>query len=233
MKFIISIIISLCISNIFSQTIAKYDISLEEFRQLNSEYVSNGYHVISIIGYELNNTETYSVIWNYNKNNITTDVEVGLNNQELQLAFFQTKDNYIITFLTSYIIGNEQNYAYIAQAISANFKYYVSQVYYDASYYQLEEKLEFYKSINYRLNFINSYVVDGFEQYVAIFDNKTVANWDYGIRMTESEYQSKSDSLISQGYKLLAISGYNYTEDGSIVSRDAYAAVWVLEGISF
>jgi hypothetical protein len=97
----------------------------------------------------------------------------------------------------------------------------------------LEEKLEFYKSINYRLNFINSYVVDGFEQYVAIFDNKTVANWDYGIRMTESEYQSKSDSLISQGYKLLAISGYNYTEDGSIVSRDAYAAVWVLEGISF
>jgi hypothetical protein len=233
MKFIISIIISLCVSNIFSQTIAKYDISLEEFRQLNSEYVSTGYHVISIIGYELNNTETYSVIWTYNKNNIITDVDVGLNKDELQLAFFHNKDNYIITFLTSYIIGNEQNYAYIAQAISSNFKYYDSQVYYDASYYQLEEKLEYYKSINYRLKFINSYVVDGFEQYVAIFDNKTVANWDYGIRMTESEYQSKSDGLISQGYKLLAISGYNYTDDGSIVSRDAYAAVWVLEGISF
>lgn len=231
MKFIILIIIIFCVSNIFSQTIAKYDISLAEFRELNSEYVSTGYHVISIIGYELNNTETYSVIWTFNKNNITTDVDVGLNDDELQLAFFNNKDNYIITFLTSYVIGTEQNYAYIAQAISSNFKYYDSQVFYDMSYYQLQQKLEYYSSVNYRLKFINSYVVEGDEQYVAIFDNKTVTNWDYGIRMTESQYRSKSDSLTSQGYKLLAISGYNYTDDGSSVSRDAYAAVWVKEDL--
>ena len=227
------IVLILCVNKISLQTIAKYDISIDEFRQLNDEYTGNNYRVISIIGYELNNNETYSAIWSFNHNNISTVVDVGLDGDALQLAFFNTKDNYIITFVTSYAIDNRQYYAYIAEAITVNFNDYDSQVYYDMSFYQFFEKINYHTSMNYRLRFINSYVVDGFEQYVAIFDNRTVANWTYGIRLTASEYQTQYDSLISQGYKLLSISGYNYTEDGSTVMRDAYAAVWVIEGIYF
>lgn len=227
MNFLFLSTIIVLISEISAQNIAKFDINLAQFRSLDSNYSSQGYCVISIIGYELNNTETYSVIWanNIKKENIIFNV--SLTADDLQNFYLSSStNNYVISYLTSYEIRGIEYYTYIAKVIPN--VTYDTQVFYSMSLYQFQENYDIYVTKGYRIAFISGFRIDDYESYTVIFVNSNVTGWAYNIQMTGDEFQLKNTYYISRGYKLLSISGYNYT-DGTSGYRDAYTAVWAIQ----
>src|SRR5436190_1879412 len=75
-----------------------------------------------------------------------------------------------------------------------------------------------YVSQGYRLIWVNGYSINEVDYYAAIWEQSSDPAWVARHRMTAAEYQVAFDLYLSQGYRLLEVSGY------SVNAVDYYAA---------
>ncbi|MEH2072309.1 MAG: hypothetical protein V7K47_29860 [Nostoc sp.] len=72
----------------------------------------------------------------------------------------------------------------------------------------------------YRLVHVSGYAVNGQDRYAAIWEKSDGPAWVARHGLTSSQYQATFDQLVSQGYKLVDVSGY------SVNGQARYAAIW-------
>jgi basic membrane lipoprotein Med (substrate-binding protein (PBP1-ABC) superfamily) len=70
--------------------------------------------------------------------------------------------------------------------------------------------------------FIKTNVAQALEQdrYAAIWEQSSGSAWQARDGLTSAEYQTTFNQLVSQGYRLVDVSGY------SVNGQDRYAAIW-------
>ena len=79
---------------------------------------------------------------------------------------------------------------------------------------------DLYLSQGYRLVWVNGYAIGDSDYYAAIWEQGSGPAWVARHRMTATDYQAAFDLYLSQGYRLLEVSGY------TINGTDYYAAIW-------
>ena len=72
----------------------------------------------------------------------------------------------------------------------------------------------------YRLTCVSGYESNGQALYAALWDQSSGAAWEAHHGMTAAQYQATFSQLVSQGYRLLFVSGYG------VNNQDFYAACW-------
>jgi hypothetical protein len=72
----------------------------------------------------------------------------------------------------------------------------------------------------YRLTCVSGYEASGQANYAAIWTQSGGATWQAHHGMTAAQYQTTFNQLVSQGYRLLFVSGYG------VNNQDFYAACW-------
>lgn len=91
-----------------------------------------------------------------------------------------------------------------------------------ASQYQSE--FERQAARGYRLICISGYESGGSDHYAAIWKKTDGRDWTARHALTERQYQTTSDALARQGYRLTWIDGY------AISGEERYAAIWEKRG---
>jgi Bacterial tandem repeat domain 1 len=72
----------------------------------------------------------------------------------------------------------------------------------------------------YRLLNVSGFAVAGQDRYAAIWEQRQGPPWEARHGMTAAQYQAEFDRLVSQGYRLVDVSGYD------VGGQDRYAAIW-------
>ncbi len=77
-----------------------------------------------------------------------------------------------------------------------------------------------YTSQGYRLQWVSGYTVGGTTFYAAIWDKAAGGAWVAHHGMTSSDYQTKFNTYVGQGYRLKMVNGYN------VAGSARFAAIW-------
>lgn len=85
---------------------------------------------------------------------------------------------------------------------------------------QYQQEFNKFKDQGYRLVHVSGYGVGGRDLYAAIWEKRPGPAWIARHGMTADQYQQQFDTLKSQGYRPVDISGYNAG------GQDLYAAIW-------
>ena len=72
----------------------------------------------------------------------------------------------------------------------------------------------------YGLAWVSGYSLNGDDRYAAVWYNDNGPQFVAHHRMTSSQYQSYFDQYVSQGYRLIEVSGYAFGNEAN------YAALW-------
>ena len=72
----------------------------------------------------------------------------------------------------------------------------------------------------YRPVDVSGYTVNGTDFYAAIWEQRSDVTWAARHRLTASQYQAAFDDFLSQGYRLIDVSGYELN------GEEYYAAIW-------
>jgi hypothetical protein len=77
-------------------------------------------------------------------------------------------------------------------------------------------------SQGYRLVQVSGYSINNEDRYAAIWELSSGPAWQARHGLISEQYQATFDDLVSQGYRLVQVSGY------SVNNEDRYAAIWEL-----
>lgn len=134
----------------------------------------------------------------------------------------QTFDNlvasgYRLAYVSGYTINNDPRYAAVWEKKPS--PAWVARHGLTSAQYQ--QAFNTYVSQGYRPVLVNGYTVNNQDRYVAIWDKSASGAWVARHGLTSTDYQTTTNSLVGQGYRLRHVSGY--TVDG----QARYAAIWV------
>jgi hypothetical protein len=141
----------------------------------------------------------------------------GMTSPQYQEEFtkFTTK-GYRLVNISGYGINGKDYYAGIWKKSSGSA--WVARHGMTSAQYQKEfDKLAKH---GYRLIDISGYNVGGQDHYAGIWEKSSGSAWVARHGMTSAQYQKEFDKFAKQGYRLVAISGYD------IRGEDHYAAIW-------
>ena len=75
-------------------------------------------------------------------------------------------------------------------------------------------------SQGYRLTWVSGYTMNNDPRFAAIFEKKPSPAWVAHHGMTSADYQSKFNTYVSQGFRLVLVNGY------TVNGVDYYVAIW-------
>ena len=152
-----------------------------------------------------------------NKLYLTKIAFYGLSSSDYQKYFdLHTSNGYRLKKVSGYEINGSARFAAVWEQVSG--PAWVAKHNMTSSSYQ--SNFNTYKSQGYRLQWVSGYTVNGITYYAAIWDKATSGAWVAHHGMSSSDYQSKFNSYVGQGYRLKMVNGYNVNG----VAR--FAAIW-------
>jgi hypothetical protein len=113
-------------------------------------------------------------------------------------------DGFRLVVVSGYAIGGEARYAAIWQRDPGP-PFVARHGMTSAEYQQAFDKNV---ADGFRLAMVNGYRVGDQTLYAAIRDKKATPAWVARHGMTSGEYQTEFNSLVSQGFRLIDVSGY-------------------------
>jgi hypothetical protein len=188
----------------------------DEFQAKFDDLVSQGYRLKMVNGYAVGSRALYCAIWD-KAPSTEWKARHGMTSDAFQKTFDSLlSQGYRLTHISGYGVGGVAYYAAIWDKSPGP----EWQARHGMTSAEFQKTFDSLVSQGYRLKHINGYGVSGVDYYAAIWHKSGGPAWRAHHRMTSSGYQETFDSLISQGYKLKQVSGY---EAGA---GALYAAIW-------
>lgn len=124
--------------------------------------------------------------------------------------------SYALTHVSGYTLNGQARFA----AIWDQDAHAAWQARHDLNSDQYQSTFDSLVGQGYRLIDSSGYLDNGVVKFAAIWDKSSSGAWQARHNLTASQYQSTFDSLVSQGYRLQRVNGYNIGNDVR------YTAIW-------
>ncbi|HLP91727.1 MAG TPA: serine hydrolase [Nostocaceae cyanobacterium] len=202
-----------------SAWVARHGLTSDEYQNIFNKYVTQGYRPVQVSGYVVGNQDRYAAIFEKISNSPAWIAHHRMTSDEYQNRF----NNYVAQGyrpiqVSGYAIGSQDYYAAIFEKTS-NPPAWIARHRITSNEYQ--NIFNNYVAQGYRLVDVSAYTIGSEDYYTAIFEKTpNPPAWIARHRMTSNEYQTEFNKYISQGYRLVKVSGY------SLNSQDRYAAIW-------
>ncbi len=212
---IILIIVCLLPLSLYSQFIARHNMSSATYQSEFTKYVGQGYRLADVTGYSMNGQETYGAIWNKESGPEWT-ARHAMSEAEYQAAVNDQKaKGYRPGRISAFNVGGQVRFACIFHKPSGA---WIAKHDLSSAAYQTE----FTNNANagYRLMDVCGYTKGGQERYAAVWEKNNLPANVARHSMSAAQYQTEFNTLWGQGYRPVRISGFE------VNGADQYAAIW-------
>ncbi|KAL3474806.1 hypothetical protein BJX99DRAFT_260067 [Aspergillus californicus] len=223
MKFLpltLSLTLALAISAKASEWHAHYRMTSDEYQSTADYYVDLGYRIKSVSGYERDAEDNYAAIFEKN------DDDAGIawvSHHRMTAATYQDKfdeyvaDGFRLRQVNGYNVDGDVYFAAIWDKSPSGA--WVARHNMDAG--ALQTYTDSYIDQGYKVVHVSGYEVQGEAHFAALWEKVDDGNaWWAWAAMSSSEYQTKFDAYLEDGYRLLDVNGY------AVDNTVYYAAVW-------
>jgi len=201
---------------------ARHSMSAAEYQSEFNKYANQGYRLVLVNGYSVNNQDQYVAIWEKSPGSAWA-ARHGMSAAEYQSEFNKyVGQGYRLTHVSGYAVNNSDRYAAIWEKKAGPAwlaKHGMTSAQYQTEFNNLANQ-------GYRLVHVSGYGVGNQDFYAAIWEKTSGPAWVARHRMTSPEYQGEFNNYYYQGYRLEMISGY------TVGNQDRYAAIWRSVGMS-
>ena len=195
---------------------ARHGLSAAQYQQEFDSLTRQGYRLVEVSGYSVDDKETYAAIWEQRQGPAWI-ARHGLSAAQYQQEFDkQLGQGYRLVDICGYTVAGQDRYAAIWDKNHG--PAWVARHGLSAEQYQQE----FDKQLGqgYRLVDVSGYTVGGQDRYAAIWEKRQGPAWVARHGLTSEQYQQEFNTLTQQGYRLTRIRGWR---SGDTVH---YAAIW-------
>ncbi|MCM1982590.1 hypothetical protein [Lyngbya confervoides] len=200
-----------------SPWVAHHNMTSAQYQQKFDQYVSQGYQLIDVSGYEVNGTDRYAAFWQKRDPNTVWQARHGMSAAQYQQTFNQlVGQGYRLVHINGYSIGGNSRFAAIwikGGGTPWQARHGMSAAQYQQTFNQLVSQ-------GYRLTDVTGYEENGQARYAAIWIKSGSFPWQARHGMSAAQYQQTFDQLVGQGYRLTHVDGY------TVNGQDRYAAIW-------
>jgi len=196
--------------------VARHGMTSDQYQQFFNQYTGQGFRLVQVSGYSLNNDDRYAAIWVKDGGPAFVAHHRMTSAQYQQLFNQYTSQGYRLVDVSGYNRGGVANYAAIW--VKSTGPAWVARHGMTSDQYQAA--FDQYVGQGYRLKLVAGYTVGGQDYYAAIWDKSTGGAWVARHRMTSDQYQQFFNQYVGQGYRLIDVSGYTR---GGVAN---YAAIW-------
>lgn len=197
--------------------VARHGLTSAQYQQAFNTYVSQGYRLVLVNGYNVGGQDQYAAIWDKSPSGAWV-ARHGLTSADYQSAFNSyVSQGYRLRHVSGYSVGNEARYAAIWEKTGDTSEWVARHGLTSSAYQQEFDRLT---AQGYRPTKVSGYGVANVAYYAAIWEKKGGPAWVARHGLTNAGYQAEVDRLVQQGYIPKIISGY------TISGSDFYAAIW-------
>lgn len=196
---------------------ARHDLTSDQYQSTFNNLTAQGYRLNHVSGYSLANIPRFAALFE-KKPSPSWVARHGLTSAAYQAAFdAYLSQGYRLVHVDGYTVGGVDYYAAIWDKSSSGAwvaRHGLTSAEYQAAF-------DGYVSQGYRLRHVSGYAVGSEARYAGIWErvNDGVA-WVARHGLTGAAYQAAFDAYVSQGHRLVGVSGY------TVNGLDYYAALW-------
>jgi CubicO group peptidase (beta-lactamase class C family) len=195
---------------------ARHGLTSQQYQDEFNRLVSQGYRLVDVSGYDEGGQARYAAIWEQAPGP-AWEARHGLTAAQYQATFDSlVAQGYRLAHVAGYSVQGVDQYAAIWDRSPGP----DWQARHGMTPEQYQARFDSLVAEGYRLVRVSGYEVDGGDRYAALWIKATGAQWQARHGLTAAQYQATFDSLVSQGYRLLRVSGY------PLRSEVRYAAIW-------
>jgi hypothetical protein len=195
---------------------ARHGLSGAQYQSTFNDLVNQGYRPIQVCGYSEGFDARYAAIFSMEQNG-AWEARHGLTSADYQATFDNlVQQGYRLRNVSGYAMNGEARYAAIFdQTDSPDW-----QARHGLNAQQYQQAFDDMVAQGYRLVQVNGYRVNVEVLFAAIWEKRPGPAWQARHGLTSAQYQQTFNDLLSQGYRLVWVSGYS----DSGIAR--YAAIW-------
>ena len=195
---------------------ARHGLSPADYQQHFDQLVGQGYRLIKVAGYSVNDEARYAGIWQKRGGN-SWQAWHGLSGQGYQQTITDLgRDNFRPTHVSVFRLKDETIFSAVWEQ-EAGLPWIARHGLTSAEYQQLFDQLV---RRGYRLRCVSGYEERGEARFACIWDRYAGPAWEARHNLSARVYQSEFDALSSHGFRLIQVAGY------TIQGMPHFAAVW-------
>jgi CubicO group peptidase (beta-lactamase class C family) len=196
--------------------VARHGMNAATYQSEFNKYTGQGYRLILVNGYTVNNQDRYVAIWEQGAGPAYV-ARHGMTSAEYQSEFNKyVGQGYRLVHVSGYAVNNSDRYAAIW--VQKAGPPWVAKHGMTSAQYQTE--FNNWTSQGYRLVRVSGYGVGNQDLYAAIWEKAAGPSWVARHGMSSPDYQGEFNNYYYQGYRLEMIDGY------TVGNQDRYAAIW-------
>jgi hypothetical protein len=195
---------------------ARYGLTAAEFESALGTLGGQGFRLSHVSGSSSNGQARYAAIWEKCESP-PWEVRYGLTTAEYQMALDSfAASGYRLTDASGYEVGGVAYYAGVWEQREGA----AWQARYGVTSAELQRALDELSGQGYRLSLVNGYSLGGPARYTAIWERCATTDWQARYGLSAAEFQTALDGLVSQGFRVVHVSGYG------VAGQQRYAAVF-------
>lgn len=196
---------------------AYHRLTADGYQAKFDELVDQGYRLNSVSGYERNGVPNFAVIFEKRPSTAWWS-HSGMTSATYQKKF----DEYLaqgfgVVQVDGYTVNGQAYYAAIWDQSATHA--WVTR--HGMTSESVQDYFDEYLQDGYKMTDVSGYEIDGNDRYAALWEkvDDGIA-WKAYANLTATEYQSRFDEYVADGYRLVDVDGYEV--DGEVF----YAAIW-------
>ena len=187
--------------------VARHGMTSAQYQQEFDTLAGQGYRPVWVCGYNVAGQDLYAAIFEKPELNLPWVAKHGMTASEYQQQFDAlVGQGYRLEEVSGYSIAGQARYAAIWDKPPLSVPWVARHGMTPTEYQQQFNTLTGH---GYRLVQVSGYSVAGQTLYAAIWEQSPGAPWVARDGLTSAQYQQEFDQLLSQGYRLTDVSGYN------------------------
>ena len=195
---------------------ARHGLSADDYQQTFDKLGAEGYRPVAVSGYSDGGAARYAAIWE-KRGGPAWQARHGLKADDYQKEFDKLgAAGYRLTWLNGYNVGGQARYAAIWEKRDGP----AWQARHGLNADDYQKTVDRLGAEGYRPVVVSGYSEDGAARYAAIWEKRGGPAWQARHGLKADDYQKEFDKLGADGYRLVAVSGY---DDGGVAR---YVAVW-------
>jgi hypothetical protein len=196
--------------------VARHDMTAQQYQQEFDTWVGRGFVLTLVNGYTLNTQDRYAAIWEQ-KSAPPFVARHGMSSQAYQQEFNTlVGQGYRLKLVSGYSVSGQDRYAAIWEKSAG--PQWVAR--HGMTPQQYQQEFNTFVGQGFRLKLVSGYSAAGQELYAAIWEKDNGPAFVARHGMTSQQYQQEFNTHVSQGFRLVWVSGYRHGSD------ERYAAIW-------
>jgi CubicO group peptidase (beta-lactamase class C family) len=195
---------------------ARHGLSAADYQTSFTTLSGQGYRLLSISGYAVNNQAKFAAVWDKNPGSAWT-AKHNMTAAQYQQAFDDNKANgYHIRYISGYVVNGTEYFAAIWDKRTVN----GLAAKHNMTAAQYQQAFNDYTSQGYTQKVVSGYEKNGTDLFAAIWEKTNSPLWACRYAIPRMNYQHVFDNMYYQGYVPVYINAY--AADGA----DKYSMIW-------